>query len=335
MITLKHMMQAIVILVLSSIHNVCFAHSENQNLQQKPLYQQEGDQLFKKAQWQMGFSLEEQNAHFDWNIASDITGTHSPNILSELTYENLEISSWSYNIEGKIPLKNNINTLFQFHLSQGVIDEGIVQDSDYSNNFRTNEFSRSYSSPDGSNITSYKLTLGLENNTFNQSNFTYLFGIAHNSQNFIKTNGEQVVSSSTTPGLGKFNGLKSSYAADWLSWFTGIQFTKAFNTSQFRLRSEYHFADYNAEADWNLRTDFQHPKSFEHLANGTGLIASINYALKIAPNLSMQIAYTSERWKTKTGIDRVFFSNGTQASTRLNAAHWESNSMSIGLYYQN
>lgn len=49
----------------------------------------------------------------------------------------------------------------------------------------------------------------------------------------------------------------------------------------FILSFKYHSVIYYAEANWNLGTDFEHPKSFEHDTNGTGVVISIEgiYAL--------------------------------------------------------
>lgn len=75
---------------------------------------------------------------------------------------------------------------------------------------------------------------------------------------------------------GSFEGLNSTYDAKregvWLGFdlvweiSEGLDFSGTF---------EYYWADYEGEADWNLRDDFAHPVSFRHDADGTGTVISI------------------------------------------------------------
>jgi hypothetical protein len=94
---------------------------------------------------------------------------------------------------------------------------------------------------------------------------------------------------------------------------------------------EYHWVDYSAEADWNLRDDFQHPKSFEHEAYGDGWVAGVgvNYALNQQFSLGLSGDYLS--WNTDSGTDRLYLANGSIVDTRLNEVNWESKLLSVTL----
>ena len=99
-------------------------------------------------------------------------------------------------------------------------------------------------------------------------------------------------------------------------------------------RLRLHRADYEAEANWNLREDFAHPVSFEHLANGDGLELHADYARRAARSRwGWQIAVDYERWTTAAGTDRVFLSDGTSVATRLNEASWSSLALSFGVAF--
>ena len=82
----------------------------------------------------------------DWTIASP-TGT--PNILSELTWDNLEIVV----VEIGTSIHTPSNWVMDARFAYGTILDGDNQDSDYFGNNRTQEFSRSNNNADeGSTI---------------------------------------------------------------------------------------------------------------------------------------------------------------------------------------
>ena len=84
----------------------------------------------------------------DWNIASDPSGTLTPNILSELTWSDLKI------IDLKVEFVNRggDNSYARGYFAYGIIMEGDNQDSDYNGDNRTLEFSRSNNSSDGRKV---------------------------------------------------------------------------------------------------------------------------------------------------------------------------------------
>jgi hypothetical protein len=100
----------------------------------------------------------------------------------------------------------------------------------------------------------------------------------------------------------------------------------------FTAGAEIHVARFMAEADWNLRTDLDHPKSFEHTALGAGIVteAGAEYALGESWALTANAGY--QRWRAFGGRDRTFFKNGAAADTRLNAVNWSSFVFSLGAY---
>ena len=98
-------------------------------------------------------------------------------------------------------------------------------------------------------------------------------------------------------------------------------------------RFEYHWADYYGSANWNLRSDFQHPKSFEQVADGRGLVFNLGAGYKLTDNWALDVRFDFQDWKTDPGIDRVFFSSGAIVETRLNEVNWESKAFMLGSTY--
>ncbi len=267
---------------------------------------------------------------FDWTIA-DPSG--QPNILSELTWRNLEIVSFGIGSQ----LHINSNWVVDADFSYGTILDGDNQDSDYLGNDRTEEFSRSVNQADEGNVIDLSIALGYRFGLIPSSasrpflSVMPKFGFSYHAQNLTITDGRQVI-----PFQGAIPGLDSSYDASWLGPWAGVDSELNF-ADNLRLYGsfEYHYAYYEAAATWNLREDFAQPRSFEHEAEGTGYVASLGSQLRLNRDLFLNLSVDYQRWDAnKKGVDRIFFSDGTQGETVLNGVNWESMAANIGLNYR-
>ncbi len=273
----------------------------------------------------------------DWNIASDLTGTATPNILSELTWSDLKMSQ--IKIKGEFSLYDTF--IIDGIVAYSDIFAGENQDSDYSGNNRTGESFRSNnSSDDGEAIDlsvagGYRFYLGSHGEydeylSANELWCTLLAGYSHHEQHLIITDGVE-----TIPALGPLPAeLHSNYNAEWKGPWLGFEVSgKKENLSGF-FRFEYHWPEYDGDANWNLRDDLQHPKSFEHSADGgEGLVFSIGCNYKITDTLRINFDADFQQWKTDPGVDRTFFSDGTTIETRLNEVNWHSHAIRVGASY--
>jgi hypothetical protein len=258
----------------------------------------------------------------DWNIA-DIDG--SPDILSELTWTDLTIIQ--IKTSGKLIVSDKF--YMRGSLDYGEIIHGENQDSDYSGDHRTGEYSRSNNSTDDGNVFDVSAGLGYQ---FRIKRFTIapLIGYSYHEQDLKITDGYQ-----TIPRTGHFPGLDSKYDAQWTGPWTGLDFS--FDIIERLIISgtiEYHWADYKGVGDWNLRDDFEHPKSFEHTTDGKGVLASaaINYAFSRHWGISLTGNYMD--WTTDSGTSRTFFADGTDVETGLNEVNWDSVAAELGITFR-
>jgi hypothetical protein len=270
----------------------------------------------------------------DWNIANGASG-ESPNILSELKWTDLKIFQLGSEIRGVIKQR----FIFKGRLNYGWIYDGKNQDSDYAGDNRTLEFSRSNNNSDDGYVWDGSVGIG-PRITFGLSYFELapLLGYSYHEQNLTMTNGFQ-----TLPPLGAFPGLLSSYDTQWKGPWVGLdlhivagQRLGTFENVTIFASFEYHWADYEAQADWNLRPDFDHPKSFEHEADGHGYIVTAGADFRFNQRWSFTMAYSIAQWNTDAGTDRVFSISGGQvvtAETRLNEVNWKSETLTLGAAY--
>jgi hypothetical protein len=281
---------------------------------------------------------------FDWNIAGDIDG-NSPNILSELTWDDLEI----YQLE--LYNKTIVREVFYLRgsLSYGWIKDGDNQDSDYLEDNRAREFSRSTNDADDGNTLDASLGIGYPF-TFGSGfvGLTPLVGYSYHEQNLTMTDGNQTITWISLdpdfpdgPPLGPMLGLDNTYEAQWKGpWvgfdliFTSKDVHRHLAQVEAYVNLEYHWADYCAEADWNLRTDFAHPKSFEHDADGDGIAVSAGWNVVWSDHWALNANFDYQEWSTDHGTDRTFFSDGSVEETRLNEVNWKSYAVMVGLSYR-
>ena len=268
--------------------------------------------------------------NLDWNIAGDINGKN-PNILSELTWDDIE--SYQVKLQGSFVWPNII--ALKGYANYGWIFDGDNQDSDYLGDNRTLEFSRSNNSTDDGYMRDFSLAIGYPFRFGHQviGTITPLAGYSYHEQNLNISNGNQ-----TIPDLGPFPGLDSSYDTEWEGPWIGLglrfkagKIMSLAHRFETHLIYEYHWADYHAEANWNLRDDFAHPKSFEHDADGTGWKFGAGLNFRLHHNWALNFKYEYQDWSTDSGTDRVFFADGSTATTKLNEVNWTSYTLSLGV----
>lgn len=269
--------------------------------------------------------------NLNWNISGNTNGTN-PNILSELKWKDLKI----FELKGKAAIITRSRLYLRGSFAYGWIYRGSNQDSDYNGDNRTLEFSRTENKSDSGTVwdvtggAGYAMNLALAAGNLD---IMPVAGYSARKQNLRITDGVQTISLTGTPPLGPFSGLDSTYQAFWHGPWLGADL--AYNIDRLTLFGsfEYHFAFYYAQADWNLRSDFNHPKSFEHTADGSGVVASAGANYSFTDSWSMDAAFDYQKWQATDGIDRTFFNNGTSSDTRLNEVNWDSYAMLLGVKY--
>jgi hypothetical protein len=272
----------------------------------------------------------------DWSMAGYLREDYI-NVLSELIWKDIEI--FQIQLNNKTIIKDTY--YFRGNLSKGWIYKGSNQDTDYNGNDRTAPWSQSKNASDGGNVFDLSLGAGYDFKFISSRlHVTPLIGFSYHRQDLTITDGYQSISEPILDKdifpapLGPFSGLNSTYKTEWNGPWLGFDMTyKWQNSSQLILSIEYHWADYYAKANWNLIERFEHPKSFEHNADGNGIVLNTGWRSQFYGNWHFDFDLTFQRWHTDSGVDRTFFSDGSIAETRLNEINWESFSVMLGAVY--
>ncbi len=260
-----------------------------------------------------------------WSIADG-----GINIASEVEWKDTVIAQ--LRAAGKLNLGSD--WMIRGIYSTGAVKSGNNRDSDYAASDRTQEFSRSDSKTGGA-VRDISVGLGRKLRLFDLESggaliVVPLVGLSIHQQSLTMYEGQQ-----TIPANGTLAGLNNSYAAQWKGYWGGLDVLLGLG-EKLSLNStvEYHWGDYTAEADWNLRDDLAHPVSFRHVAEGHGILASVSAAYRFSRNFLLNVSLERQKWSTWSGYDQTNFSYGGTGYYTLNPVSWDSTSYSVGAVYQ-
>ncbi len=269
---------------------------------------------------------------FDWSIAGTPQGT-DPNILSELTWDDLEI--YQVQLRGMLAVGREdfpwFDTVLKGMVGYGWIVDGENQDSDYLGDNRTQEFSRSNNATDGDEVIDASVAIGPRFALARRVvTMTPLAGYSWHRLDLNIVDGFQ-----TIPSTGPFPGLDSTYEATWQGPWAGVDLElRPFSALTLGGSFAYHWLDYDAEANWNLRPDLAHPKSFSHDADGEGITLRAAASLDLGRRWSVTVNYDYLDWETDPGTARVYLTTGEVPGTRLNGVNWRSQAVMAGVNFR-
>ncbi|MFZ0727445.1 MAG: hypothetical protein WCD88_12945 [Desulfobacterales bacterium] len=252
------------------------------------------------------------------------------NPRSELTWHDVKSLQFEFGLQRRFC--RNFRLLGD--VAYAAIFDGRNQDSDFDGDNRTLEFSRSNNTTDSGDLWSLSVGVAYDIALFGDRLFlSPLVGYGYDDQTLKVSNGVQ-----TVPPLGPFEGLDSSYDASWYGPWVGMDIR--FNSYGRRAPApgfealfgfEFHLADFDARADWNLRPDLSHPQSFEQDAEATGWVLTGAFTYLFNSRWGINLIGRYQHWETDPGTHRFFFSDQTSYAARLNPVTWESLALSLGV----
>jgi hypothetical protein len=289
------------------------------------------------AAWQPRLDLtlgtDYRRGELDWNIAGDVFGAN-PNVQSQLRWYDLESPQVNAALHAELD-----RVVVEAKGAYGGITDGSNQDSDYLADDRQLEFSRS-DNKSGGELAEGSLGVGYRLRFYDKATDHYtaiipMLGYSLNRQNLQIRDGVQ-----TIPATGPFTGLDSRYDAEWRGPWLGVALQMAAGPrTALVLAMDYHWAQYKAEANWNLRKDLAHPVSFRHDGYGTGIVAALTLSHDLTRHWSVIARLEAEHWRANAGRDTLYTvdpDTGEQQTlvTRLNAVEWQSRAAGLAVRYR-
>ncbi len=256
-----------------------------------------------------------QYSNFSWEISRSSNDSRP---ISMLDYSDMHVDQTkaTININDLLRFKPS-NWTFATTLGYGKIRSGTLIDSDYSysNSGQTLE-TQSIASLKGSKT--YLIDVEVQRN-LSQSKFSntqFNTGINWTQENYKLSQGYQKISQAQSVD-NEILGLNSGYDTQWLGPYAGLSQSFFFDHQTLQINSRLKGFIYTAEGQWNLREEFAQPKSFEHLAFGTGIELSLTHKLEITNSMFLKQDAGFSYARTFDGSDEVFYKNGSTQSTQL------------------
>lgn len=272
-----------------------------------------------------------------WDTSGRIPYYEEISVASELDWDELDI--YEIGAEGHLVVENDampFATCVRVRAAYGTVYDGEVRDSDYIRDSEESfEFSRSISEGDeGDTLT---LNAGIGPRFYfwkDRLSLTVLVGYNYHEQNLTLTDGVQVIGTDgVTPAVGTYMpDLDSSYDATWDGIWGGVDSTLELGERlSLGISVEVQDVNYEAEADWNLRTDLAHPVSFEHDADGICIMtsAAVHYLLNESWALSAKINYAY--MLAEDGTHTAYGSDSSTTRVSLEEVEWESIGATLGV----
>jgi hypothetical protein len=276
-----------------------------------------------------------QGYRFD-RLCFSISGPHKkPNILSELTFKNIQI--YQSRLLTTVEKSGYFGTL---QLGYGKILNGRVQDSDYAASHRKVEFSRSHAHVCGSYTFDGSLACGFHYAYSPAFTLSPQLGYTLDIQNFHMHKGVQKKTISKR-GLHRIHkaidGLQSTYRATWDGPFFGTKMTYQLTPSLTLLgESNLFFAlKYHAKARWNLRRDLKgHITQESKRLKGCGamLLAGAKYAISDRSAIDLEGLFTY--LLARGGIDTKRFHSHKKAQVPFHRAELFSSELRLAFEWQ-
>ena len=272
----------------------------------------------------------------NWHIAGNAQGSN-PNIRSELTWSDIKI--YQLKLANRTVIKDRVYV--RGYLDFGTVVSGSNHDSDYNGDNRTQEFSRSLNGVDGNDVWDGSVGIG-PRFTFLESTMVIcpMLGYAVSEQDLNIVDGYQVISPDPS-AIGPIAGLDSRYQTRWKGPWLGADLlfsipgtNTPFTQVGVMFTGEYHWVDYSADANWNLREDYAHPVSFSHEAEGNGYVVGATILFEIKNRWGVHAGMNVKKMTTDAGIDRIYRADGTTSDTRLNEVVWRSFTFEAGVSCQ-
>ncbi|MFL0795870.1 MAG: hypothetical protein K6L73_00030 [Cellvibrionaceae bacterium] len=282
------------------------------------------------------FALQPYLGHTQGDLNWHIAG-NGVNVLSELDYT--DVSGTTVGLKGQwshpFLAADHWRILVRADLNSTSISNGNYQDSDFTGNNRTAEFSRSVGDVTGTDLDQFQLGFGLRYQITPNQALLGWGGAIHNRQDINFRNGVQVVSNPPiNVSLGPINGLDSEYRASWSGGWGAGGWQLTLDRWQLDLELLRLWGTYRGTGRWNLRTDFAQPVSFLHQADMTGWQFQASLTWHYSEQLSFNLTYEDSALETDPGVDYTYFSSGSTFEALFNQASWDSQQWRCGLTFQ-
>ena len=269
-----------------------------------------------------------QNDFVHWSVAGP---SGRPDTLTEMKWNDLEMLGFDVGIKVAMPygLVAKADGGYAWEVS------GNTRQTYYAGDDKTGAFSKIHGNTGdsyswyGSGGIGYGFDFGSADKL--AFNVTPLVGYAWREQNLKSKDGKEQLTAFnlTDPELLE---KQNSYSTEWYGPWVGADMTlAAYRHHELFTTFQYHWGDYEAEGHWRQAEGLQQPKSFEHEADATGIVASSGYRYFVDDNWGLSLSVDYQNWDTNNGTEKLYLVNGEKVKSHLNEVEWDSFGLNFGV----
>jgi len=266
----------------------------------------------------------------EWNVGL----ADGPDVLTEAKWRNLD----TFQISGEAHIVTPARITFQAQAAYGWVLGGNHRRSDYLEDGRRGEFSRTTADADGGHFLDLSGGVGYRFQPREGKVRPYiepLAGYTYREYTLDADNFRQAVATDgLTPPEGPLGGAKYRYRGKWHGPWAGLRLGIEGERWQLFGQGAYHFLWYRAEGRWKSLADAQRDVRFRHEADGRGITAEVGGSYRLWRALSLRLAVNFHHWQTDGhGDDITTSGGGGKIKSRLNEVRWRTLGGTLNLSY--
>ena len=261
------------------------------------------------------YGFGDRETKVDWNIAGNLAGTN-PNIISELDWRKVKSNQFMLG-----SIWQDGDYFLKVVGEYGRIYDGENQDSDYNQDNRRGEFSRSLNNAGKGYMLDTEINYGKDYIISSKLKLSPMIGYSFHRQHLKIYDGTMII------GSANLTGLDSLYQANWSGPQLGLGLNYKINKSIFSLNYSLQDIDFNGHTNWNLRSNLQHPVSMTQKGDGSGTKISASYERAVSNFSSLSLV--GNFYKYKASGTHTFHLTSGDASQKLNQVNWKSSELKL------
>jgi len=278
--------------------------------------------------------IEHVESKMVWNISGGPSVSYQPNILSELSFN--DINEFGKGIKFGYLKKINPGLAFVIdaNLTTSFIRSGTSQDSDYIENDRYGEFSRSHAKIGGDDNRHIEGNLGIKFRWLGKPKHygQFLVGSRIDEISYRMTKGTIAIPVEER-GQSYLEDLNSTYETELSSVSLSFSTEHVFRFGTLGMGYSQFYSKMDSVADWNLREDLRHPDSFIQTGDGAGQSVNLSYSYQIERNWDFNVTLSKTTIDIDDGYDHTYLENGEAYVTTLNMLKYSRRSLKMGITF--
>lgn len=278
-----------------------------------------------------------QTGQLNWSIAGGPDGPGVVNVLSQLKWKDLKVCTT--HMGAKAMVTNQFFLLAEGNY--GFIYDGYNEDSDYSLPDKQGLYQYSKAAADKGEVYDYSFVVGHDQPySGGRLKVRSLAGWGKDGQNVRMMSPATVyydgnydpIDPSDITGKATIDDLHSNYQAVWEGPWLGTALIYDTGRLQLMAQFDYHWLEYRAKANWNLRPELI--DGFRHSGNGKGTKIRISGDYQVTQRIYFGFLTIFTDYKLRGGTDKIKLANPfsdddsypttVKIRTRLNEVNWHS-----------